>query len=571
MPENLAQEQAARAEAEAALRKFAFLAEAGKVLASSLDYQVTLDQVARLCVPRLADWCIVDLVEDNGVIRQVTVAHAEPMKVQLAWELDRRYPDNPAAPEGVPKVIRTGRSELFPEISDELIRAVARNEEHLRIIRQLGLRSGMIVPLPARGRVLGALSLGIAESARRYQQEDLALAEELARCAALAVDNARLYREVQEADRRKDFFLAVLAHELRGPLSPILNGIYVARQPGTEPKKRDQALDMVSRQAQHLTDLVNGLLEASRVVRGKVQIRNDRLDLGKLVRTTVEDRRFLLDEAGLLLVVTTPEAPVWITGDATRLAQVLTNLLENAVKFCNRGGHVDVSLRGDPSRQQAILIVADNGIGIEPAALSHLFEPFAQADRSLDRPRGGLGLGLAVVRRLMEMHQGTVEAASPGPGHGATFTLKFPLAAEPPALAPGPTPAATGGERLRVLIIEDNEDAAVSLKLLLEMLGHEVRTKSTGVDGLKEALAWRPDAVISDIGLPGRLDGYAVGRALRENSSTAGSLLIALTGYGSEEDRRQTLQAGFDYHLTKAAEPEMLQKLLSNGRARNHA
>ena len=367
-----------------------------------------------------------------------------------------------------------------------------------------------------------------------------------------------------EADRRKDEFLAMLAHELRNPLAPIFNGLHVLRGPGVDEAAR--ALEMMERQSRHLNRLIEGLLEATRVVRGTVRLRPERLDLGPLVRATAEDRRALLEGAGLSLAVEAPAEAVGVWGDATRLAQVLGNLLDNAARFTDAGGAVEVRLTADAAGGSAVLSVRDTGVGIEPEVLGRLFEVFSQGERGLERPRGGLGLGLVVVKGLVELHGGTVGAASAGPGNGSEFTVRIPLesGARPPQPGPQAGPAPEGSGR-RVLVVEDSRDAAASLRLLLELLGYEVRVAYTGPAGVAEGEAWRPEKVVCDIGLPG-MDGYEVARRLRQVAGMEGVLLVALTGYGREEDRQRAFEAGFDHHLTKPADPDELRRLLAAGR-----
>ncbi len=366
----------------------------------------------------------------------------------------------------------------------------------------------------------------------------------------------------REAAHRKDEFLSMLAHELRNPLAPILNSLHVARQENVCRADRDQALNVVNRQARHLAHIVDDLLEVSRVMLGKIRLRLQRLDLAGLVQTTIEDRRPLVEQAGLSLEVKTPKKAVWVRGDATRLAQILQNLLDNAVKFTERGGRVIVRLTTDKIGQ-ATVAVADNGIGVEPGLLPRLFDVFAQADRTLERTRGGLGLGLSLVKGLVDLHGGQVEAASKGPGCGAEFTVRLPLEESVPAAEPALTTAAPARQQgRRVLVVEDQPDTAASLRMLLEMLGHETRVAYNGPDGVRTAAEWRPDIVLCDIGLPG-LDGYGVARQLRSNPVTTHVRLLALTGYGTDEDRRLTREAGFDVHLTKPVAPETLQDVLA--------
>jgi CheY-like chemotaxis protein len=322
--------------------------------------------------------------------------------------------------------------------------------------------------------------------------------------------------------------------------------------------------EMIDRQVTHLTRLVNDLLEVGRMIRWHVEVRKERLDLARLVRTAAEDQRPAAERAGLGLRVDVPELPVWVTGDATRLTQVLDNLLHNAVKFSDSGGSIGVRMAVTDG--QAAIDVRDTGIGIEPGVLARLFEPFSQADRSLARSRGGLGLGLSLVRRLVELHGGTVGARSDGPGTGSTFTLRLPVEAEPAALTSTPLTPGPTGKRLRILVVEDNRDAADSLRMVLELYGYEVTVAYAGPDGVAAAVRWHPDVVLCDIGLPG-LDGYGVAGALRGNPATARARLIAVTGYGHDEDRRRSKEAGFDTHLVKPVDPQALQEVLARATA----
>jgi PAS domain S-box-containing protein len=366
-----------------------------------------------------------------------------------------------------------------------------------------------------------------------------------------------------EAARQKDEFLAMLAHELRNPLAPLLTGLHILRQPQTPTEARERARDMMERQLRHLSRLVDDLLDVSRIVHGKVQLRKERLDLGQLVRTSAEDRRPVLEQAGLTLLLAIPETPVWVMGDAGRLTQILNNLLDNSVKFAEGGSRVTVGVGVDGPRQQTVLSVRDEGIGIEPEVLPRLFTPFVQAARNLDRSRGGLGLGLAMVKGLAELHGGLVEASSAGAGLGTEFIVRLPLEQEPTALLEMPTVLPPTGRHLRILVVEDSRDIADSIYILLQLLGHVVRVAYTGTEGVAVAKEWQPDIVLCDIGLPG-LDGYGVARQLRLNPTTAHVRLLALTGYGAEEDRRRIREAGFEVHLVKPADPAELQRLITS-------
>ena len=362
--------------------------------------------------------------------------------------------------------------------------------------------------------------------------------------------------ELKAADRRKDQFLAMLAHELRNPLAPIRNAAQVLQMPGLNPERLEKARGMIDRQVAHMGRLVDDLLDVSRISQGRILLRREPLDLAALVRATAEDHRELIEEAGLSLFLELPAEPVRLEGDPTRLAQALGNLLQNAVKFTNPGGRVTVRLadRGG----EAEVAVQDTGIGMGPEMLARLFQPFSQGDQTLDRSRGGLGLGLALVKGLVELHGGSVEADSRG--QGSTLTLRLPLQDGVAAPVPSEPAGKPGGSALRILVVEDNRDAADSLQILLDLSGHQAEVAYTGQDGVDASRRIRPQVVLCDIGLPGGMNGYDVARALRPE--LPGTCLIALTGYGQEEDQRKAREAGFDRHLTKPVDPAALLHLL---------
>jgi two-component system CheB/CheR fusion protein len=371
----------------------------------------------------------------------------------------------------------------------------------------------------------------------------------------------RTEEALHEAARRKDEFLAMLGHELRNPLAPIRNSLLILEQPGATPEQARKARQTLERQVQHLTRLVDDLLDVARISQGKILLRTARLDLAALVRTAVEDHRASAADAGETLSLDLPDRPLWVAGDPTRLAQCVGNVLHNAVKFTDRGGRIDVTVRAENG--QAAVSVRDTGMGVDPETLKRLFEPFSQADSGLDRSRGGLGLGLALVKRLVELHGGTVAAHSEGLGHGTRVELRIPLqeGRDEPA-APAPMPGDRRRAR-RCLLIEDNADAAETMGLLLELYGHEVRIAHDGREGLETARRFLPEVVLCDIGLPNGVDGYEVARRMRQDPALRAISLVALTGYGQEDDQRRAREAGFDVHLTKPADPEKLQRLLA--------
>jgi PAS domain S-box-containing protein len=369
-------------------------------------------------------------------------------------------------------------------------------------------------------------------------------------------------RALQEADRRKDEFLAMLSHELRNPLAPIRTGLQLLQRsaPGSEQAQRTH--QVIERQVTHLTRLVDDLLDVTRIARGKIQLQREKLELGELVRRTVEDHRAAFTASGVTLDASITTRPLWVRADATRVAQVIGNLLQNAVKFTPEGRRVEASLA--ELEGMAVLRVRDAGVGMAPELLGKIFEPFTQAEATLARSRGGLGLGLALVKGLVDLHGGQVEAASEGIDRGSTFTVRLPLEAPAPVDAE-PLAAATLETRRRVLIIEDNIDGAETLRELLEIVGHEVEVAHCGVEGVRLARELRPDVIFCDIGLP-EMDGYAVARELRADPSLSGTLLVALSGYALAEDVRRAADAGFDHHLAKPPELDRLQQLIARAR-----
>ena len=539
-----------------------FLAEAGRQLASSLDYEATLQSMTRAAIPHFADWASVDLVEPGGAIVRVAVWHADPARVALAHELVRRYPPNPDDPTGLPNVLRTGKAELIAEIPDALLVQLIPDPELLAIVRGLGLKSSIVAPIVARGKTLGGISFVMAESGRIYTGADLELAEELGRRAGSALDNARLFREAQQASRMKDEFLSTLSHELRTPLTAILGWTHLLSV--TEPtlEKVRRGVQVIERNARAQAQLVDDLLDVSRIVSGKMRLQVAEVDPIVVVQAALETVRPSAEARQVrLLPVLDPQAGP-ILGDADRLQQAVWNLLSNAIKFTPRDGRVQVRLARVDSHIE--IAVTDTGVGIAPAFLPRVFERFLQADASVSREYGGLGLGLSIARQLAELHGGTIEAHSEGLGKGATFTIKLPLAPtrvdkpaadvhpavsrrEEPALA---MHASIAGAT--VLVVEDAPDARDLLVEVLSSAGARVLAAASVAEALDVLSRETPDLLVSDIGMPGA-DGYELIRAVR----AAGRRLpaIALTAYARAEDRRRSLVEGFDLHMAKPLDP----------------
>jgi PAS domain S-box-containing protein len=421
---DISERKLAEAERQDAVRRWEFLAQASAVIASSLDYEETLGALAELVVPFIADWCSVDIVDADGTIRRLGVAHADPARAELA-RVAAVYPPDPAGRHPRTRVLRTGRSVLIPEVTDDGLAQVADGPEHLRVLRALGYRSAMIVALTARGRTLGALTFATAESGRQYVPRDLAFAEELARRAAIAMDNARLYRDAQEASRLKDEFLATVSHELRTPLQAMLGWVGVLRQGKVNPDRKAQALEIIERAGRAQAKLIEDLLDVSRIVTGRLHLDVFPTDLASVLEEALDVVRPAAEAKGVKLTAALDRSIGTVAGDPVRLQQAVSNLLSNAVKFTPSGGRAEIRLERNSS--EISIVVKDTGQGIRTDFLPHVFEPFRQADAAGRRREGGLGLGLAIVRRVVELHGGRVDARSEGEGRGTEILVTLPF------------------------------------------------------------------------------------------------------------------------------------------------
>jgi signal transduction histidine kinase len=538
-----------------------FLAEAGQLLAGSLDLEATLERVARLCVDHLADVCLIDLIEPDGSVRRAAAAHRDPTRGDDARALRGRFSLGGGSTSTLARVLRAGKPETHDDLSDAALAGLAATAAATATLRDFGCRSALLLPLQARGRTFGAVTLlrGPAGAA------DAALAQDLVRRAALAIDNARLYDEAQEAVRRRDEFLAMLAHELRNPLAPVRNAMELIRLKGPDDPDLLWARSVVDRQVAHMARLVDDLLDVSRITRGKIRLRRERVELARVVAHAVETSRPLVESRGQRLEVAVRDDGAAVEGDFTRLAQVVSNLLNNAAKYTEEGGRIRLAVE---TAGEAVIRVTDTGVGIPAEMLPHIFDLFTQVDSTLERSQGGLGIGLTLVRSLVEMHGGCVQAFSEGRGKGSEFVVRLPLAGTDGQAAhesaPGPeSRALVPRPSRRVLVVDDNPDLVESLAMLLRAYGHEPVTAHSGLQAIEAARARSPDLVICDIGMPG-MSGYKVAQHLRALPGFGRVPLVALTGFGTPDDRRRAREAGFDEHLVKPIAPETLEHVLSS-------
>ena len=554
--ELLAAERRARGEAESARRRQELLATAGAVLSGSLDPQDTLRAIARTLVPDIADWCRIDLLDEDGELRRRMAFHTDPARAQQALEMALRMRASPKTIGSMGWVLKNGvphygHYDQGDALDDPVLRSYTQT---------FGMSAHFIIPLTARGRTIGALAVIQAESGRDLSEDDRSLILELGQRAALALDNARLYAEAETArhqaemaNRSKDEFLAMLGHELRNPLAPIVSALELMQR--VDPQAHAAQRRVIGRQVMHLSRLIDDLLDISRITQGKVQLRRESVDLKEVVANAIELTLPFYDKHLRPVEVRLAPEPAFVLGDPVRLAQVLCNLLINAAKFTPREGNVTLELA--VREGMAELVVEDSGRGIGPELLPRVFDLFVQGQQSIDRRSGGLGLGLTIVKTLAEMHGGGVSAASDGPGLGSRFTVRLPVIERAPVQTSRPAPLEMQAAG-RVLLVDDNADAADSLAELLRMVGYEVRIANHAQAALALLDDFSPEVGLLDIGLPD-IDGYELAARLRADPRSQGMRLVALTGYGRDNDRVKALAASFDEHLVK---PVAIDRLL---------
>jgi len=540
----LVKEQAARSMAEESQRRASFLAEATQVMASSLDVDTILKGASGLVVPYLADYGAIALVNDDGTVRaqrSSSVAGWNPYMGAHAASFDEKVAQlrSHAIDNGTPESVKLADDGPAGEIH--------------------------AFPLVTRGKARGALLLALGPSGRSLAGADLSLADSLAGRAASALENCMLYEEIQRADQRKNEFLATLSHELRNPLAPMRAALHMLRGRAIDPDKSRSLLETMDRQVAQMTRLVEDLLDISRITRGAIELRRETLEVGAEVRNAIESCQGQIEVGGHKIAVKLPKEPLYVVADRVRMQQILENLILNACKYTEHGGRIEVS--AESTIAEAVIRVTDNGIGIAPEKLSQVWELFVQVDESPERIRKGLGIGLALVRDLVRRHGGTVEATSEGLGRGSTFTVHLPRAVrvdiprEKAAPQPAAQPAAEVAGR-RVLIVDDNLDACETLAMMLELLGQETRQAHEGTGALKAAQEYKPELIFMDIGLPG-LTGHEIVERMRGELGMKDTYIVALSGYGTEEDRRKSLVAGFDNHFVKPLDPSSLPSVLA--------
>jgi signal transduction histidine kinase len=547
---------------------------------ASLDLRAVLDTVARSASELIGDLCVLRLTSEDGEwLHPAAFHHRDPDKLSSLRDLVETEPLR--AGEGfMGRVVGTGEAVLLTETDPQEMQE-GTPPGFRSWVDRFGLYSLLIVPLRVREAVIGSLLLSRDEPGTPYTEDDRDFLLDLADRSAVAIESARLFHraqeenarreraeesllaaqeELQEIDRRKDEFLAMLAHELRNPLAAISNAAAALDHPGIGEEKGARLRSLISHQVRHMARMADDLLDVSRVLRGRIELRREVVDLLAVVENAVQSCRGLIEERSHRLRVLLPAGPCRLSGDPMRLEQIVCNLLNNAARYTPPGGNVEI--RVEPRDLEVEIRVRDDGRGIPAGMLARIFDLFQQVDPSLDRSMGGLGIGLTLVQSLVELHGGSVEAASEGPGRGTEFVVRLPALAAVPSedVRPAPRPGLPAAS-LRVLLVEDNPAAAEGLRDLLSLWGHEVFFAPDGEAALQVMDGTPPDVVLLDLGLPG-MDGFEVARRLRRRPGFEGVLLVAVTGYGQERDRRRTQEAGFDLHLLKPVAPEELKQLL---------
>jgi PAS domain S-box-containing protein len=543
-------------ERKMAERTARFLAEAGEILSRSLDYEDTLRAISDLVVPTFADWCFIDLVEADGGFRRIAVAHPPGAENEAtARRLQRAYAPK-SVPYGVSQTFASGTSFLMNEVTDDVLIAVSRDDDHREALLSMGIGCFISVPMRSRGTTFGVLTfLGTTERSR-FEPHDVALAEEVARRAALAIDNARLYSNAQEANRAKDEFLANLSHELRTPMTAILGWAHLMQQGDLDPEHVALGVRTIRQSGEAQAKLIDDLLDVSRIVTGKLHLNTGEVRLSDIARGAIAAIRPAAEGKRQSLAVDIRAEDAMVLGDASRLQQVFWNVLSNAVKFTPPGGVVRVRL-AECDADNVALTVEDSGEGIATEFLPLVFERFRQAATAV-RGRTGLGLGLAIAKELVEMHGGSISAASAGRGKGSTFTITLPKltgSRRPADVRPRQRPH----ERLRslrVLLVEDDETTRTLLATVLGTFGANVTAASSATDAEVAILTFEPEILITDIEMPG-IDGISLLHSLRGRKSSALPAL-AVSGYADEASRARVLAAGFNGFVAKPLDPAVL-------------
>ncbi len=523
--------------------KLEFMVESAKILQLDLNFKQRLIEKAKLTVPMLADWCLMDVLDDDGHLERAAIVHGDPERIERFRSFERTYPSSDGGPGSILSVVRSQQPLFLKSVTEEDIQRAASSDDHMRDLRALNVKSLMIIPISSHGRGVGAMTLAYSESGRTYDESDLEFFQEFCYHLSVVFDNARLFHEIETRDKSKEIFLAALSHELRNPLAPIKSSLELLKLRDMPHDIREE-IDIVEHQFDHMAHLLNDLLDVTRFTQDRISLSARPVELRRLIERSVRASDGVIRKADITLHLAYPSSPISVVADETRLEQAVSNLLSNAVKFTPAGGSIWVDIERHDA--QAIIRVRDNGTGIDAADLPHIFDMYYQGSAGT-AINSGLGIGLLLVQRIVTMHGGDVTAKSAGRGAGSEFAIRLPLVESPEPEAKGVVPASPA-RNVRIIVADDNAPAADALVRLLNKLGARAEAVYSGYETLGCEHLHEIDLFLLDVGMP-HMDGYELVAALRNRGISAP--IVALTGYGLSGDKQRAHEAGFTAHLTK--------------------
>ncbi len=537
-----------------------FLVASTKILSITMDFEKRLQEKAKLFVPSLADWCSVELVNEDGTTRRVALVHRDPKKLEWIEEYQKNHPTPAGRETAVQRVIRTNKAEFTPLLTKEMIdNAPMLSDEEKEDIKKLELSSMISVPISIGSKVLGVLTLAYAESGRIYHETDCEFFQEFAHNLSALLENARLYNEISRRDTSKDTFLASLSHELRNPLAPIRTSLELLRLKNPDISFRED-IDIITHQFGHITRLLNDLLDSTRFTRGKINIHLEPTEFIRIIEQVVKGMRPLFEKSDIQLHLAYPSKQLHMSADRTRLEQALTNMLSNAVKFTPAGGSIWIDVT--ESKGEITISIKDTGVGITKEEMDHIFDPYYQG---VHQKNGnvGLGIGLFLVQQIITLHGGKISVKSDGIDQGSEFIMSFPIVEPDYKPKPNASMPDVGESSIRkILVVDDNQAAADSLSRLLNALGWQTIAVYSGEQALSFLEKDKVDLIFLDIGMPG-MTGYELVRILKEHDRHSKIPVVAVTGYGLEDDKIKAIQAGFSAHITKPIGARDLREILT--------
>ncbi len=557
-----AEERAMRTAAEESARRSDFLVRASGILARSPNQEEILSVIAKIPVPYLADVSMLWFNKKEPHHSQMEQAWITPEKEVCSAPVPSSFAAFSELEKAIQKVLTTNQFQLLSHIPMPVISSPGRVSCAEGEVLSSTQGVVLILPLTLRAETSGVLILTRRSARAKYEPGEISLASDLASRISIALENTTLMEKIRDADQRKDEFLAMLAHELRNPLAPIHNALHIMKLTKDADIRR-QSEETIERQLKHMVHLVDDLTDISRITQGKIELRKEKMQFKDAFDHAVETAQPLITQRGHTLTIALPDEAVWLEADPARISQIFSNLLNNAAKYTDNGGHIKVKAQLDAG--WLVISISDDGIGIATHMLPRIFDMFSQVDSSLERTQGGLGIGLTLVKSLVEMHGGTINAHSDGLKKGSEFTICLPVVSALEKESAENTDKATHEElpsSLRMLVVDDNEASAKTIGWMMELLGQEVRTAYNGRDAIEIARTYHPQVILLDIGLPG-MNGYEVCKAMHSDPSLKNSVFIAQTGWGQSEHRQRSKEAGFDHHLVKPIDLKVLEELLS--------